>query len=561
MKHIILIALLSFWPLYKNNGITGTFCEYRFNHLHAGFDLSTKGKTGLPVRCFDDGYVYMIKVKKRGYGNVIYVKHPKKKIISVYGHLKGFNKTVQKIAEKYKRLRKSEYPGLIVLEDKKIKVKKNEIIGYSGESGAGLPHLHFELRDYNNNPIDASKYGFDVNFDNSYPVICGLKVIPEDSFSSVNGNKDEVYLRAFKKGKGAFFLKKFQVSGNVVFALNAYDTAGRGRVSLKSIDFFLNDKPVYSYNPVTFSFNNYKESCCVYDFESTSLSPTVYVYNLFKIKGCNLSVSNMRGKYCFKKGLNTLKVVVSDFRGNTSVLKGNFIYGKFEGEPSVFTPLSVVKEGKVIFAKNVDKMLSFNNYAVFPYDNMFRIFKYANLNLGISGVNREKRLLKISKVNDFKDYLIPVPDTFFKIERENEFVKKVKYTFFLKNIDKHYGIYFYNRFRKRWIFIGDEKGDNSSISADYYKVGLIGVFIDKVPPEIRSKPFYYDGKFVIKVSDEGKGIDEASIVFKGEDKEYRLEYDIDRKWLFYEGKVKKGKYVLELSDLAGNKIYKTVYVK
>ena len=562
MKGLILIALLTYWPLFKNNGVTGTFCEYRFNHVHAGFDLSTQGKTGFPIRCFDDGYVYMIKVKKHGYGNVVYIKHPKRKLISVYGHLKKFNKEIQKIADKYKVLKKTKYPGVIVLEDKKIKVKKNQIIGYTGESGEGFPHLHFELRDYKNNPVDASKFGFDMRFDNTYPVISGLKVIPQHSFSSVNGESKPLYVKAIKKGKNKFKLQPFTVSGNVLFSLNTFDTAGRGKVGVKSIEFYLNGHLTFQFFPTRFSYDNFKQSCCVYDFGETSLSPTRYFYNLFKTEGCRLSVSKMPLKYRFKKGRNTLKIIVSDFHGNKSVLKGSFLYKNFEGKPALFTPLSVVMNGKVIFANDVNSLLVFKDYAVFPYDNNFREYNYLNLKISVTGVNKEKRLLKVFKEKEFKGFLIPVKDTFFKIEREDEFINKINYSFKLESIDKRYGVYYYNKFKKKWIFIGDTIDNNySSISADYYRTGRIGVFIDNVPPEIKSRPFYYDGRFVIKAIDIGKGIDEETIVFKSKAKVYSLEYDRDRKWLFYEGNVEKGKYLLEVSDLAGNKVSKTIEIK
>ena len=237
MKNLVLLALLAYWPLFKNSGVTGTFSEYRFNHIHAGFDLSTEGKTGFPVKCFDDGYVFMIKVKKRGYGNVVYVKHPKKKLISVYGHLKRFNKRIQSVADSFKKKRKTKYPGVIVLKKGKIKVKKGEIIGFSGESGAGLPHLHFELRDYSNNPVDASLYGFDMRFDNTYPEIVSLKVIPDDVFSAFNGRFEEGYVKVYKKRRNEFYFPSFKVSGNIRFVLNVYDTAGRGKVGIKSIRF------------------------------------------------------------------------------------------------------------------------------------------------------------------------------------------------------------------------------------------------------------------------------------------------------------------------------------
>jgi len=561
MKHLIAIALLAYWPLFKNNGITGTFGEYRFNHIHSGFDLSTEGKTGLPVKCFDDGFVYMIKVKKRGYGNVVYVKHPGKKLISVYGHLKKFNKKIQKIADDYKKKRKTKYPGAIILQ-KKIKVKKGEIIGYSGESGAGLPHLHFELRDYANNPVDASKYGFDMRFDTSYPCIVSLKVIPQDVFSRFNGKFREGYVKAVKKDKNRFFLPDFSVSGNVLFALNVYDKAGRSKVSVKSIKFYLNGKQVFSYFPEKFSFNTFKQSCCVYDFEDTSLSPTVYFYNLFEIDGCGLSVLNGSDYYPFKKGINEMKIVVCDFHENCSILEGSFRYEKAPTIPADFSPLAALNGKKVVFAENWDGIVLFGNYAIFPYGREESEYKFGKLTVRVKGINGEKRLVRVWKEKTFKGFLIPVEESFFRFDRENEFIKKVRYSISLEKFDRTYGIYFFNKFTRKWFFIGDEFDKNKkTISADYYRLGKIGVFIDKVPPEIKGNPFYFDGKLVIKVKDRGKGVNDETAYLKGKTKTFSLEYDNDRKWLFYDGKIPAGEYVLSVEDFAGNKTVKKVRVK
>ncbi len=77
-------------PLY----LSGTFGELRSNHFHSGLDIKTQGKEGLPVYAVDDGYVYRIKISRNGYGKALYIKHPSG-LVSVYGHLKSFNKRIQ----------------------------------------------------------------------------------------------------------------------------------------------------------------------------------------------------------------------------------------------------------------------------------------------------------------------------------------------------------------------------------------------------------------------------------------------------------------------------------
>ncbi len=564
MKNLLLLFLISYWPLFKNSGITGTFSEYRFNHIHAGFDLSTDGKTGLPVRCYADGYVYMIKVKKTGYGNVLYIKHPEKKLISVYGHLKKFNKKIQKLVERYKKVRNTRYPGVIIVENQDLKVKKGEIIALTGESGAGLPHLHFELRDYENNPVDASLYGFDMRFDNSFPVVVSLKAMPQDSFSSVNGKLKQVNFKVKRIGKAVYTFKPFTVCGNVRFALNTYDRAGRGKIGVRSIEFYLNKRLVYRYFPDKFSFVSFKESCCVYDFENTSLSPTKYFYNLFKVKGSNLSVSSGVDNYPFKEGENSLKIIIRDFHNNEVILKGKFNYWKHSLEKKApFTPLTVVKDGRVFFASKVDTLIDFGDYAVFPYNRVKREYNYKTVHIEIEGVSSEKRFLKIERAGFNRDFLKPVSDTFYKISNENEFIKRIVYSFKLNNADKTYGVYYYDRFKKRWKFIGDDINvENKSflLSASYYRVGKVGVFIDNEKPYISSKGFYFDGKTVIPAGDKGKGIDEENSFLKREKKVFKLEYDTDRKWLFYYKKLKEGYYTACISDLAGNVVEYRVYI-
>jgi len=564
LRYIAFFLFLAYWPLMKNNGVTGSFSEYRFNHIHSGFDLSTRGETGYPLKCFGNGYVFMIKVKKRGYGNVVYIKHPDKRLISVYAHLKRFNDKIQAVVERYKKKRKTRYPGLIVLEKGKIRVKKGEIIGYSGESGEGLPHLHFELRDYNNNPVDASLYGFDMRFDNSYPVIVSLKAMPQDAFSWVNGRCEQVDLKVKKKSKTLYTFEPFTVCGNVRFALNTYDRAGRGKIGVKEIVFYLNDKTVYHFLPDTFSFDSFKQSCCVFDFESTSLSPTMYYYNLFKVKGCTLPISSGVENYPFKEGENRVSILVRDFHNNEVVLKGRFYYKKEPlKEMPDFTPLTVVKDGRVIFADKLNSLIEFENYAVFPYDGIKREYNYRTIHIEIEGLSTEKRLLKIEKTGYKRGFLKPVEGTFYRVSRENEFVKRIVYAFKLKKADKTYGVYYYDRFKKRWKFIGDDiKVVDKSVflSASYYRAGKVGVFIDNEKPSVSSKGFYFDEKTVIPAGDMGKGIDEQYSFLKSGEKVFKLEYDPDRKWLFYYKKLKEGLYTAHISDLAGNSIEKRVYI-
>ncbi len=109
-----------------------------------GIDFSTHGRIGVPVYAIDSGQIVRVKRSYYGYGNAIYLMTPDS-CIYVYAHLDRFIKpiedTVFKAQEGTRRYRQDIY-----FKDSVIHVKKGEVLGYSGESGVGYPHLHFEKR-------------------------------------------------------------------------------------------------------------------------------------------------------------------------------------------------------------------------------------------------------------------------------------------------------------------------------------------------------------------------------------------------------------------------------
>ncbi|MEK7283483.1 MAG: hypothetical protein AAB249_06715, partial [Acidobacteriota bacterium] len=58
------------WPLEIPGLLLSSFGEYRYDHLHAGIDISTGGGTGYKVLAADSGLVFRLKVEWRGYGRI-----------------------------------------------------------------------------------------------------------------------------------------------------------------------------------------------------------------------------------------------------------------------------------------------------------------------------------------------------------------------------------------------------------------------------------------------------------------------------------------------------------
>jgi len=254
---VMLMAGVSYFPLPFDNGITGTFCEYRFGHIHAGFDFSTKGETGFPVKCFEDGYLFRIKVTKRGYGNAIYIKHDKSNTISVYGHLESFTPKIQKYIDNYKEKVKNKYPGeipLSIFNNKKVYFKKGEIVGFSGESGVGFPHLHFELRDLKNRPLNATQYNLKLPKDNKKPIIEWLYIYPVNHTATINGKNAKAKIKIYKTKNGTYSFKPIYLKGKFLFSLQCFDKANKGgKLGVAEIAFFVENKLFYKFLPKLFS--------------------------------------------------------------------------------------------------------------------------------------------------------------------------------------------------------------------------------------------------------------------------------------------------------------------
>jgi murein DD-endopeptidase MepM/ murein hydrolase activator NlpD len=69
--------------------LSGNFSELRKTHFHAGLDIRTEGREGLPIIAIADGYVSKISVSATGYGRMLFLEHTNG-YTSGYAHLSAF---------------------------------------------------------------------------------------------------------------------------------------------------------------------------------------------------------------------------------------------------------------------------------------------------------------------------------------------------------------------------------------------------------------------------------------------------------------------------------------
>ena len=191
------------FPINPNqqNFLAGGMGDLRSDHFHAGIDIKTQGREGLPVYATGDGYISEVRVQTSGYGNVIFITHPNG-FVSVYGHLKTFAEPLASYIKK-KRIESQTFEIKLLLQPDEFKVARGQIIGLSGNTGGSAgPHLHFEIRDTHNNILNPLNFGFTEIQDSVPPIFQQLIIKTLTTDSRING----------EFGKQLYHPKKYQMA-------------------------------------------------------------------------------------------------------------------------------------------------------------------------------------------------------------------------------------------------------------------------------------------------------------------------------------------------------------
>ncbi|MCX6828776.1 MAG: M23 family metallopeptidase [candidate division Zixibacteria bacterium] len=146
------------WPVKGEIDISSGFCDFRTAHFHGGVDIRTGGAEGREAFSPVDGYVWRLRYSYTGYGKALYLKDSEGNIY-VFGHLSRLADRLEKWV-KNKQYRTRRYYLDHEFPPDSLPVKQGELIAYSGQSGSGPPHLHFEKRTAANVPLNPLTNGF-----------------------------------------------------------------------------------------------------------------------------------------------------------------------------------------------------------------------------------------------------------------------------------------------------------------------------------------------------------------------------------------------------------------
>ncbi len=323
------------WPTDASHKVTSSFAEYRSTHFHGGIDISTNGHTGYKVFAVRDGFIYRISISPNGYGKMLYIKHPDG-YVTTYAHLQSFNDSINSIVRE-EQYRRGTYAIDLVIDTPRILVKQGEIVAYTGDTGFGPPHLHFELRDENLNPVNPMLCeNFSVK-DDIPPSIRRLMISPLTPYSTVNDGFVPKFFSRFPRNRHTLRIPQvIHVQGQIGFGVEALDrTDGTwSKAGIHRMELYLDDSLSFAMQLDRVPAEETKMIDLDYDF------PTIY-RGRGKFQKLYIDLGNALPFYEHRpegsgivntekltEGEHQYKIVCKDIAGNRTELVGRLLVNR-----------------------------------------------------------------------------------------------------------------------------------------------------------------------------------------------------------------------------------------
>lgn len=507
--------------------LSGNFGELRSTHFHSGIDIKTQQQIGKNVYASKEGYVSRIKIQSGGYGNSIYIKHPDG-YTTVYAHLNDF---IPEIADYVKNIQYAhrKFETDIFPEKYRFPLAKGQIIGHSGNTGySGGPHLHYEIRDANQRPLNVLRFNFNIR-DNIPPQITNIAVYPVEDNSYINGRNRKVIYKPVRINGDYILTDTISICGKAGFGVETYDYLnGTGnRCTVYSIKLIVNGMVVYYHEMDKFSFSEVRYLNSHIDYEERMLND-LNIHRLFRDPNNKLSI--------YKKMVNNgiiefsadsvyhIRVEIKDAYSNGTTLAFNAYGYKVNDAPVQKTSDSLYV--KTFFYNDVNTYQTPEIKITLPEYVLYRNidFKYAALS---------KDTLPYSDLHFIHSDLTPLCGSYKLSIKAKNLPQQLAKKAFIASVDRDNEL---NAYGGTW--------QNGFVTASVDCFGKFFILVDTIPPLIKPKAFipnqHYttDDHLTFEISDELSGlksyngyIDNEWALFAYDRKSDKLTYTVDKERL------------------------------
>ena len=335
------------WPTDAGDAYSSNFGEYRDNHFHMGLDIRTNGIIGHKVYAVESGFISRIVTNYSGYGKAIYQKTISGKTI-VYAHLDKFNPVMERVV-KLQQSKNKKYSIRTNFSSNEFRVKKGEVIGYTGETGYAYgPNLHFEVRDDADAALDPLNNGYLIS-DRVNPVMNKIALVPLSRGALINSSPLVQTIPLFRDKNGVYlFADTVSVMGDFGLAIQAIDKreGSKYKYQFHKAEFFVDDKPTFSlnYNRIPYAQTNNVRTLVQYELKKQNLGEYQKLYRLPEHPKMAVHDLEETGVLSMSPGYHKAEIKITDAAGNEAIARGIFL-GTF---PMSINVKEVSRDDKVI---------------------------------------------------------------------------------------------------------------------------------------------------------------------------------------------------------------------
>ncbi len=511
--------------------LTSSFGEYREGHLHRGVDFSTSGKTGWFVVAVESGFVIGLQKQRRGYGKSILLLHPGG-WKSFYAHLESFSENLEHLWSQQSGARY----GSLVIPPQFLPVRAGEIIGKTGESGAGLPHLHFETLFTNDWALNPLLFLPAELFEEKSVQLQLLRItfVPLQEGSKINGNALPQTFPLKFTGKDYVLPDAVTIEGKVGVELEGFEEWKLSRRSFLYIQLLrLNDLSPprvcftrdfrYLFTPFIGRFSE------VYQPAFSHIGPSTFTVRLYDLRNISINGPHCSSGILTSSRYDNFQIQISDWREGKHFIHFSIKAdkGKSSANPSLRTIRVLNPTGWSEWAYPEKPVAQFpispENPQTVEVDTDLKIQFPSN------GVLRPLTLM-IGKTE------LSAPP--------NQGLKSISPAFFLfpagepcnavlhlrrSEYNPREAFFRWDGYSKRWRPLPSSY-HSASLTASIPYFSIFAVWEDVQPPEILPPEIWKNLCCVIPIYDLGLGIQEENIRVMWNHKKLQGEYDPDRGW-------------------------------